>query len=428
MERIQPSERIRKELNEMINGISGKDFIMSEFFNKAASLILQELLEKEVTEYLGRGHYERSHNEVKEDKKKVYRNGYEPLNIKTVEGKIEVEQPQLRNTIETYRSKLAAFFKGNTSVLDKLAVEMYARGLSTRDIEDALVDATGDMLLSRSSVSKVTDILYEEFELFQNRDLSIYQVEYLFLDGIYESLHKRFGMKQSVLCAWGITRDGEKVLLHIDLGLRESYDDWLNFLRDMINRGLPTPTSITSDGAPGLMKAIDAVFPKSIRIRCWFHRMENFSNKVPIEVWPQIKCELIHIRDAINYEEGKRLACEFIERHKNEYPMLIKAFKDDLTSLLNHLRLPAAHRRAVRTSNLIERSFEEERRRTKVIPGFMTEKSGLKLVFATLIRVSRRWHKVKFTIFDINYLDKLRQELNIDNKKHENTRAKEETL
>jgi len=235
-------------------------------------------------------------------------------------------------------------------------------------------------------------------------------------------------MKQSVLCAWGITRDGEKVLLHIDLGLRESYDDWLNFLRDMINRGLPTPTSITSDGAPGLMKAIGAVFPNSIRIRCWFHRMENFSNKVPIEVWPQIKCELIHIRDAINYEEGKRLACEFIERYKNEYPMLIKAFKEDLTSLLNHLRLPAAHRRATRTSNLIERSFEEERRRTKVIPGFMTEKSGLKLVFATLIRVSRRWHKVKFTIFDINYLDKLRQELNIDNKNNENTRAKEETL
>jgi transposase-like protein len=92
MERIQPSEKIRKELNEIIKGISKEDFIMSEFFNKAASLILQEFLEKEVAEYLGRGHYEKSHNEVKEDKKKVYRNGYEPLNIKTVEGKIKVEQ------------------------------------------------------------------------------------------------------------------------------------------------------------------------------------------------------------------------------------------------------------------------------------------------------------------------------------------------
>ena len=109
-------------------------------------------------------------------------------------------------------------------------------------------------------------------------------------------------------------------------------------------------------------------------------------------------------------------------------PVFLKAFKDDLTSLLNHLRLPAAHRRAIRTSNLIERSFEEERRRTKVIPGFMTEKSGLKLVFATLIRASRRWHKVKFTIFDINYLDNLRQELNIDKKQYENTKVKEETL
>ena len=77
----------------------------------------------------------------------------------------------------------------------------------------------------------------------------------------------------------------------------------------------------------------------------------------------------------------------------------------------------------------IERSFEEERRRTKVIPGFITEKSGLKLVYATLIRASRRWfHEVKFTIFDINYLDKLRKELNIDNKKYENTTIKEEIL
>jgi transposase-like protein len=252
---------------------------------------------------------------------------------------------------------------------------MYARGLSMRDIEDALVDATRDRLLSRSSVSKVTDILYKEFEAFQSMDLSTYQIEYLFLDAIYESLHKRFGMKQSVLCAWGITRSGEKVLLHIGLGNRESYNDWLEFLRDMVNRGLHTPTSITSDGAPGLMKAIDAVFSNSVRIRCWFHRMENFSNKVPIEVWPDIKCELIHIRDAINYDEGKRLAYEFIERYKNEYPMLIKSFKDDLESLLNHLKLPASHRRAIRTSNLIERSFEKIRRRTKVIPGFIEKRN-----------------------------------------------------
>ena len=102
-----------------------------------------------------------------------------------------------------------------------------------------------------------------------------------------------FFQKKKCYCAWGITRSGEKVLLHIDLGNRESYDDWLEFLRDMINRGLHTPISITSDGAPGLMKAIDAVFPNSIRIRCWFHRMENFSNKVPTDLWPEIKCELI---------------------------------------------------------------------------------------------------------------------------------------
>ena len=97
--------------------------------------------------------------------------------------------------------------------------------------------------------------------------------------------------------------------------------------------------------------------------------MENFSNKVPKEIWPEMKCEITHIRDAINYEEGKHLSYEFIEKYKNEYLLFLKAFKDDLSSLLNHLRLPAFHRRAIRTSNLlIEKTFEKMRRRTTVIP------------------------------------------------------------
>jgi len=92
--------------------------------------------------------------------------------------------------------------------------------------------------------------------------------------------------------------------------------------------------------------------------------------------------------------------------------------RDDLDGLLNHLKIPIHHRKKVRTTNLIERSFEEERRRTKVIPGFLTEKSGLKLVFATLIRASKRWQRVVFNPFDIIALDKLRRELGID---HETT-------
>jgi len=181
----------------------------------------------------------------------------------------------------------------------------------------------------------------------------------------------------------------------------------------MVKRGLPVPTFITSDGAPGLIKAIEAVFPKSIRGRCWFNRMENFSHKVPPEVWPELKLELISLRDAKDYKTGLALAQEFEERYNSVYPSLVKALIDDQEALLAHLKLPASHRICCRTTNLIERSFVEERRRTKVIPGFLTEKSALKLVFSTLLRASRRWNRVTFTPLEIRFLDKLRENLGI---------------
>ena len=137
-------------------------------------------------------------------------------------------------------------------------------------------------------------------------------MQYLSLDAFYEGLRGRFGIKEAVLCAWGITTDGCKVLLHLELGNRESYEVWLSFLRDMVRRGLRSPTTITTDGAPGLGRAVEAVFADSLRIRCWFHRMKNLQGKVPEEVWPEIKAEIMAIRDASGYEQGRRMALEFI--------------------------------------------------------------------------------------------------------------------
>lgn len=419
MERLPKSEVLRKELSQVLAGIfddldEGKleerESWLSMVMKKGAALILQELLEKEATEFLGRDHYQRAKGE---ENRSGYRNGYEPRKIRTGEGKMEVYLPQVRGGEEPFRTKLGAFLKGNTEVLEKLTIEMYARGLSTRDIEDALLEATGDMVLSKTAVSEVTEQMNEEFEAFQNRDLSSFQVEYLFLDAIYESIRKQYGVKEGILCAWGICRGGKKVLLSLGLGNQESYEDWLEFLRDMVKRGLPVPTFVTSDGAPGLIKAIEAVFPKSIRGRCWFHRMENFSHKVPQERGPKIKLELIAIRDAKTYKDGLTLAQEFGKEYSSIYPSLVKALNEDLEALLSHLKLPVNHRIYCRTTNLIERSFAEERRRTKVIPGFLTEKSALKLVFSTLIRASKRWQRVTFTEEEINFLDNLRKSLDI---------------
>lgn len=179
MKKIPPSERIRKEINEL--GREGTtDNILDRLLQKGARLIAQEMLEAEATDFLERGHYERSGI----GEFRGYRNGYEPRKMKTAEGVLEVELPQLRDTVEPFVSKLRVFLRSNTACLEKLAAEMYARGLSVRDIEDALIEGTGDMVLSKSCVSKVTNILWEDYERFRQRDLSGYEVEYLFLDAV----------------------------------------------------------------------------------------------------------------------------------------------------------------------------------------------------------------------------------------------------
>ena len=110
------------------------------------------------------------------------------------------------------------------------------------------------------------------------------------------------------------------------------------------------------------------------------------------------------IRDAAGYEQGKQKAYEFIEKYKDKFPSLVRSFKEDLDALLNHLKLPFRHRRYVRTTNLVERSFEEERRRTKIIPCFLTEKSALKLVFSVLMRAAKGWRRINFTRIELDYL------------------------
>jgi transposase-like protein len=413
MKKIPPSEKNRKQLEEILReGIAGEN-ILTTVLQKGMQIIMQEMLEAEVTEFLQRGHYERRGN----NDFRGYRNGYERRKIKTAEGEIAIELPQIRQNVEPFRSKLREFFRGNTECLEKLAAEMYARGLSTRDIEDAMIEATGDMILSKASVSKLTKILWEDYERFQKRDLSGYDIEYLFLDGIYESVRKLAGIKEAILVAWGIQRNGEKVLLSLQLGNKESYDSWLEMLRDMVKRGLRIPVSITSDGAPGAIKAIEAIFPRSLRIRCWVHRMKNFSSKVPPVVWPELKAELYQIRDASSYDQGKELAERFIQKYKKTYPTLVGAVSDDLEALLSHLKLPIRHRKSVRTTNLIERSFVEERRRTKIIPGFWTEQSCLKLVFSILIRASKRWNQITMQDMELKQIDALRKELGIDSDK-----------
>lgn len=408
MNRVAPSERLKQELQQILSpGVRpALDDPAGQLVRLAARLVLQEALEGEQADFLGRDRYERG-----DGAPRGYRNGYEPGQLKSAEGALDVALPQVRGSEQPFRSRVLALLGEQTEVLERLAVEMYARGLSTRDVEAAFSDATGQALLSKSAVSELTESLWEEYEAFARRDLSEYAVEYLFVDAIYESLRERTGAKEAVLCAWAILHDGSKVLLHLALGNKESYQAWLDFCRSMVGRGLTAPVAITSDGAPGLLRAIGEVFPQSVRVRCWFHKLQNVLAKLPESGKDEVAAHLRAIRDAPTLTVGEQMAAVFLEQFGSKYPSAAACFNDDLGASLAHLRLPEGHRLHCRTTNLIERSFVEERRRTKVIPRFWDEKSCLKLVFATLIRAARRWVRVRMTELQWAQLEQLRREL-----------------
>ena len=165
---------------------------------------------------------------------------------------------------------------------------MYARGLSVRDIEAAFTDEARRCVLSKSAASEVTARLWTDYQTFASRDLVAFRVLYLFVDGVAEKLH--LGQPRgAVLAAWGIVDGGQKVLLGLAPGTKEDTASCRDFLREMKARNLADPLLVATDGAPGLIRAVEEVFPRSLRQRCLAHKMRNLQSKVPDEMWRELK-------------------------------------------------------------------------------------------------------------------------------------------
>src|SRR4249920_3851760 len=246
--KIAPSEHkaqaLRALLQGQAEGQSGEE-LLSLLVRLSTERILQEALEQEQAMALGRGRYELRGEKV------GYRNGYEKGTLKTGEGVLHVKVPQIRGQAEPYRSQLWNNMSHTSEVLKKLIVEMYVGGMSQRDIEQGLESAVGHFLLAQRTVSEIAESLAEEYEAFRTRDLRQEPVAYLFIDTVYEPL-RRWGQKTGVLCVWAICEDGRKVLLSLSTANSESYESCIEVLRDLVKRGVPTPVTITTDGAPGL--------------------------------------------------------------------------------------------------------------------------------------------------------------------------------
>ncbi len=401
--KVKPSEGKNKQLQELLGpeGIG----VFKDLLKVGMEKVIQEALEGEVTEFLGRNWYKRQEND---EEFKGYRNGYYDRKIKTTGGVLELKAPRVRETEEGFASQILPRIEFLEEEVKKLSLEMYVRGLSTRDIEETFIDAEGRKLLSKSTVSKINEKLQKEYEEFSQRDLSMFDGVYLFVDGVYEAV-RRYTNNQALLCAWGIMSDGTKQLISIMTVQSESQTAWEMFFEDMLSRGLRQPLLVVADGGKGAKQAIIRSFPKAYRQRCIAHKMRNIAVKLPKEKQQEVIKEVREVYYAPEYDEAKQKVSLFIDKYADRYPSMIQCFNEDIEACLMHLKFPEEHRHFIRTTNLLERAFEEQKRRTKVFPQHENEKALAGLVFAVLWKASKKWMRIPMGESDLIILKNIRK-------------------
>jgi putative transposase len=416
--RVLPTDRIRDHIDELFAQGRPLPEILEEVARLGAQLLMQAALEAEVTEFLGRDRYQRA--AACEDGQPGSRNGYREVTVKTTAGPVGLSRPKLRGTTEAFASRLFGAHVTKTNALESLVIASFVRGLSVRDVEAALADALGDQAaISKSTVSSVCQQIKGEYEAWAGRRLDGVTLDYLFLDASFFRMHPG-SPAEPVLAAWGITTDGKPAFIGLAPGTGESADAWTAFLADLKDRGLASPLLIISDGAPGLIAAIEQAFPAALRQRCIIHRARNVLAKIPAGMQAEVKDAYWQIFDTENLKTapGPRLVeiidtriSELAGKYQALYPAAVKCLTADREGLTAYLRFPAGHHHRIRHSNFIERTFGETRRRVKVIGRLPGETSCLTLVWAVLDRASRGWRGLTMTSDGLRHLQDLRRSL-----------------
>jgi putative transposase len=412
---VPPSAEIEEQIDRLLAVGVGENprESLSELAKLGARLIIQRAVEDEFDAWLGRARYERrpEYQRGLHNHRGGLRNGFRSRRVQTAEGELQVEIPQIREAAEPFVSKL---FPCSTRVLRTeplraMVIGAFVRGLSMRDIE-SLCEKAGLGKLSKTTASRICTELRERFEQFKRRDLYEVRVAALFLDAVFLSV-RRDGPKEGVLVAWGVTEEGERVLLSVMLGMRESHEDWLALGRDLIARGLGAPLLVVADGAPGLIKAVEQCWPASDRQHCAVHRVRNLLAKLPERERERVRRAYWQaLDDATDERDGRqRLGALVDELDAAGYTAAAKCLADDLDALVVHLRYPTRHRRRWRSTNLLERSLAEVKRRTKVIGRFPGETSCLTLVWAVLdLYITHAKNGVRFSQLDRQHLRRMR--------------------
>src|SRR5690349_5916835 len=285
--RVSPTDRVRGHIDELFASGRPLPEILEDVARLGAQLLMQAALEAEITEFLGRDRYQRAAG--CDEARPGSRNGYREVTVKTTAGPVTLARPKLRGTTEKFASRLFGSHVTKTSALETLVIASFVRGLSVRDVEAALAEALGDQAaISKSTVSSVCGQITDEYQAWARRRLDGVALDYLFLDASFFRMHPG-SPAEPVLAAWGITTGGKPAFIGLGPGSGESADAWGDFLQDLKDRGLPSPLLIISDGAPGLIAAIEQAFPQALRQRCLIHRARNILAKVPAGTQAEVK-------------------------------------------------------------------------------------------------------------------------------------------
>lgn len=391
-------ELTMSELGLSLEELSGQPLEL--FAREGAKLLLTVALEEEVTGHLMRRPYERSQGKIL-----GYRNGHRDRQVSCGAGEIEVAVPRVSDTGEAFHSQLLEAWQRRSQLLEETIPLLYVEGLSTRDFKRALKPLWGKSGLSRSSISRANRALKEAFNNWRHRDLSLEEIIYLFLDGIYLAVRGNSRGMEAVLVAHGITRQGKRVVLHLSLGGRESTESWKGVLNDLVERGLRRPQLLITDGNQGLLKAIKDIWPEVPRQRCAVHRIRNVLARVPKKRQDEVRKALHRIFYAACLDDARGEAKQFLSHYSREFPTAAETLASHLEECLTFYRFPERHWKHIRTSNVIERAFKEVKRRTRVVGRFPNETSALVMAFSLLEEERVKWQKVGMRAEDIAWIE-----------------------
>jgi putative transposase len=369
---------------------------------EGARKILQVALEDEVQLFLD-AHAARVDEH---GRRLVVRNGHLPARqIVTGAGPLDVRQPRVRDKSADFEERvrfsssiLPPYLRKSKSV-EELIPWLYLKGISTGDFSEALQaligpDAAG---FSPNVVVRLKEQWSQEYDAWCQRDLSGKQYVYVWADGIYANirLEDEANSRQCLLVLMGATVDGEKELIAVIDGYRESKQSWLELLLSLKQRGLTIPPRLAiGDGALGFWAALREVFPTTREQRCWVHKTANVLNHLPKSVQPKAKADLHEIWQAETRESANKAFDHFLEKYGAKYQAACECLKKDRDVLLSFYDFPAEHWGHLRTTNPIESTFATIRLRHRRTKGNGTRKASLTMMFKLAQAAQKRWRRL----------------------------------